>query len=66
MAIGSSRVCGLAVVTSFASPAITHEEADYYMVGGKIEAPPPDAFLQSTHRLARNASLLERRAEFEV
>jgi hypothetical protein len=30
MGIGSSSICVLAVVTSSASPTMTHEEADYY------------------------------------
>jgi hypothetical protein len=31
MGIRSSSICVLAVGTSSASPALTHEEADYYM-----------------------------------
>jgi hypothetical protein len=34
--------CVLAVGTSSASPALTHEEADYYMGCGRIVAPPPE------------------------
>lgn len=36
MEIGSSSICVLAVVNSCASPNLTHDEGDYYMVGGKM------------------------------
>jgi len=36
MAIGcSSAICWLALVTSLASPALTHQNGEYYMVAGK-------------------------------
>ena len=48
MGIGSSSMCVLAVVTSSASLTMTHEEAEYYMVCGKFEAPPAR---ESSHTL---------------
>ena len=36
MGIRNSSIRVLAVGTSFASPTMTHEEADYYMVCGRI------------------------------
>src|SRR5687768_16495171 len=44
MGIGSSSICALAVVTSSALPALTDGEADYYMVGERIVAPPEERF----------------------
>jgi hypothetical protein len=39
---GSSAICVLAVGTSSASLTLTHEEAAYYMVCGRIVAPPAE------------------------
>ena len=42
MGIGSSSICVLAVVTSSVSLTLTHEEADYYMMCGRIVVPPAE------------------------
>ena len=44
MGIGSSSIWVLAVVTSSASLAMTHEEADYYRVYERIEGPSAREF----------------------
>jgi hypothetical protein len=52
MGMGSSSICVLAVVTSSVSLTLTHEEADYYMVCGRIVAPPAERIPTSTAQLA--------------